>query len=178
MRLIPGLIVLAMLISPAAANGQSFNVHGAAGPTITDAGNSLAVGVGFSPLSQLTIAVDFERTHLASRTSRDGGTISTFRGGTLFLGTAELRYAPRGRDRIGPYGLAGFAAGVSHPTVNDVFPTRVSNDVRAMFVGGGVHVPLRDRLAVFADVRMMFGEEGIDGIVAVAPVRAGMAWRF
>jgi hypothetical protein len=167
-----------MLVSPAFANAQSFELHGSAGPTITDAGNSFAAGVGLSPTSRLTLSFDFERTHLASRTSRDGNTLSTFRGGTLLLGTAELRYALFGRDRFGPYGLAGLAAGVSHPNVNEMFPTRVSNQVRAMFVGGGVQVPLRERLAVFVDARMMFGAEGIEGIVAVAPVRAGVAWRF
>lgn len=173
-----GLIFLAILVCPALANGQSFELHGSAGPTITDAGNSLAAGLGFSPNSRLTLAFDFERTHLATRTSRDGTTTSTFRGGTLLLGTAELRYAPLGRGRVGPYGLAGFAAGVSHPNVNQMFPTRVSNHVRAMFAGGGVDVPITEQIAVFADARIMFGAEGSEGIVAIAPVRVGFAWRF
>jgi hypothetical protein len=35
-----------------------------------------------------------------------------------------------------------------------------------------------ERMAVFVDARMMLGAEGTEGIVAVAPVRVGMAWRF
>ena len=167
-----------MLVLPAIANGQSFELSGSAGPTITDAGNSLAVSAGFSPTSRLTIAANFERTHLSSRESFEGGVFSSFRGGTLFLGSAELRFAPLRRDRLGPYGVAGFAAGVSRPNVNARFPNRVTNDVRALFVGGGVNVPVSDRLAVFADTRMIFGAEGTEGIVAVAPLRAGIAWRF
>ena len=39
-------------------------------------------------------------------------------------------------------------------------------------------MPLTDRVSAFADLRMMFGAEGIEGIVAVAPLRAGLALRF
>ena len=94
------------------------------------------------------------------------------------LGTGEVRFAPFGRGRLGPFGLAGIAGGVSHPNVNDVFPTRVTNEVRALFLGGGIDVPLSDRLSIFADARMTVGAGGTEGIVAVAPLRAGVAWRF
>jgi hypothetical protein len=167
-----------LVVSPNVANGQSFELSGSAGPTIIDTGNSFAVGGGFSPTSRATIAFNFERTHIPSRTSRDGDVISSFRGGTLLLGTAELRFAPFGRCRLGPYGLAGVAAGLSRPNVNDIFTTPVTNQVRAVFAGGGVLVPLTERFNVFADVRMLIGGEGNDGIVGVAPVRAGLAWRF
>jgi hypothetical protein len=172
------LMLMILLLAPGAANAQSFGLYGSAGPTITDAGNSVAARAGFSPTSRLSFLFSFERTHLSSRTSRDGDTVSNFRGGTLFLGTAEVRFAPFGRGRFGPFGLAGIAAGVSHPNVNDVFPTRVTNEVRAFFLGGGIDVPLSDRLSVFADARMTVGAEGTEGMVAVAPVRAGVAWRF
>jgi hypothetical protein len=79
---------------------------------------------------------------------------------------------------MGPFALAGFAAGVSHPNVNDVFPTPVTNAARAVFGGGGLQVPLDTRVAVFVDARMLIGAEGSEGIMAVAPVRAGVAWRF
>ena len=177
MRNLLALMSLVWLGSPGVANGQSFELHGSAGPTMTDTGNSLAAGAGFSPTSRLTIVFDFERTHLSSRTSRNGGVVSSFRGGTLLLGTAGLRFEPFGRDRFGPFGVAGVAAGVSRPNVNDMFPGRVTNSVRAMFVGGGVHVPF-GALAVFADARIMVGSEGNEGIVAIAPARAGIAWRF
>ena len=178
MRTIPGLLLLILLISPRVATAQSLGLYGAAGPTITDPGNSFAAGVGLAPTSRIAILVNFERTHLSSRSTRDRDVFSNFRGGTLLLGTAELRFAPFGHSRIGPYGLAGFAAGVSRPNVNDIFPDRITNQVRGMFVGGGIAVPLGERVSIFADARMMVGAEGNDGIVGVAPVRAGLAWRF
>ena len=54
----------------------------------------------------------------------------------------------------------------------------VATRVGAMIVGGGVNVPLSERLTFFADARMMFGAEGNEGVVAVVPVRTGVAWRF
>jgi hypothetical protein len=74
--------------------------------------------------------------------------------------------------------VAGFAAGVSRPNVNEVFPTPVTNGARAVFGGGGLLVPLGPRVTAFADVRMPIGAEGSEGIVALAPVRAGVAWHF
>lgn len=172
------LLFLLLLLPPNLANAQSFGLYGSAGPTITDAGHSFAAGAGFSPTSRLSFVFSFERTHLSRRTTRDRDTVSNFRGGTLSLGTAEVRFAPFGRGRVGPFALAGIAAGVSRPNVNDVFPDPVTNDVRAFFFGGGIDVPLGDRLSVFADARMTVGTEGYDGIVAVAPLRAGVTWRF
>jgi hypothetical protein len=177
-RILTCLTVLFFLTMPDVTHGQSFELHGSAGPTITDRGNSFALGAGFSPTSRLTVVVGVDRTHLSSRTRREGDVTSTFRGGTLLLGTAEVRFAPFAGARVGPFALAGVAAGVSRPNVNETFPTRVRNDVRAVFVGGGVNVPLSDTLAFVADARMLLGAERIDGIVAVAPVRAGIVWRF
>jgi hypothetical protein len=67
---------------------------------------------------------------------------------------------------------------VSRPNVNEIFRNRVTNYVQAIFLGGGVHVPLGERMTVFADVRMLVGAEGREGMVAVAPARVGLAWRF
>jgi hypothetical protein len=177
MRLIPGFIALLILFVPAASSGQTVGLHGSAGPTIVDAGHSLAAGVGFSPASRITLLVNLERTHLSSRSTTDGRGGSVFRGGTLTLGTAELRVALFGRERVSPYVLAGFGAGVSRPNVNATFPDRVSNDVRALFFGGGVRVPLGAQVSVFGDARMMVGAEAGESL-AVAPVRVGLAWRF
>ena len=160
------------------ASGQSFELYGSAGPTVTDKGQSLAAGVGVSPTSRLTLLGSIERTHLSGGSRRDANSISYFRGGTYLLGSGELRFAPRGRDHVGPFVVGGFAAGVSRPNVDDVFPTPVTNAARALFVGGGILVPLGPRFTAFADARMLIGAEGIEGIVAVAPVRAGVAWRF
>jgi len=65
----------------------------------------------------------------------------------------ELRVTPLGRDRVGPYGLIGLAVGVSRPNVNERFPDSVTNDARAIFFGGGIHVPLKERISLFADGR-------------------------
>jgi hypothetical protein len=171
-------LMLLLLISPSVANGQSLELYGAAGPTIIDTGNSLAVGAGFSPHSRITLVFNFERTHLASQTSWADGVFSSFRGGTMFLATGEVRFVPLGRNRLGPYGLAGVAAGLSRPNVNDIFRERVTHYAQAIFFGGGVHVPVGERTTVFADVRIMAGVEGREGMIAAAPVRAGIAWRF
>ena len=178
MRVIRSLAFFLFIATPWIANAQSFMLQGSAGPTIIDSGYSLAGGIGVSPTSHLTVLFDVERTYLSSRLSSDGrGGFAGFRGGTLTLGSAQLRVTPFGRDRIGPYGLVGFAAGVSHPNVNEMFPDPVTNDVRAMFFGGGIHVPLKERVSLFADGRMMIGAEAGE-LLAVAPIRVGVAWRF
>ena len=179
MRLIPA-VVTALLISPAVARGQTFMLHGAAGPTVTDAGYSLAAGVGFSPTSRLTFVFGGERTHLPSelRTYPEGVT-AAFRGGTLTLATGEMRFAILDRHRVGPYVLAGLAAGVSRPNVTPIFPTPVTHDVVASSFGGGMLFPFGDNLAVFADARMMLvvGTDS-DEMIAILPIRGGIAWHF
>ena len=145
MRLIRGLILLVFVATPGIARAQSFVLHGSAGPTLFDSGYSLAGGIGYSPTSHLTLLFDVEQTHLSSRLSSDGrGGFSGFRGGTLTLGSAQLRVAPFGRNRVGPYGLVGFAAGVSRPNVNDMFPNPVTNDVRAIFSAAGSRCRFRN----------------------------------
>ena len=179
MRSIQVLICGVLLaVSPPAARGQSFELYGSAGPTVTDTGHSVAAGVGVSPTSRLTLFANVERTHLSSQIRRETGSVSYFRGGTYLFGSAELRFAPLGRRRVGPFAVAGFAAGVSRPNVNEIFPTPVTNRARAVFAGGGLLLPFGTRIAAFADARMLIGAEGNEGIVAVAPVRAGLAWRF
>jgi hypothetical protein len=169
---------LLVLAAPRAPAAQSFALYGSAGPTMTDAGNSVAAGGAIAPAPQLTVMFGVERTHLATRIRQDRDLTSIFRGGTLVLGAAELRYAPLGRHRVGPYGLAGFAAGVSRPNVNGSFPDRVTNQARAVFAGGGIQIPAGDRLTVFVDGRMIVGAEGTEGLLAIAPLRAGITWRF
>ena len=66
---------------------------------------------------------------------------------------------------------------MSRPNVNTAFPDPVANDVRAIFFGGGIHVPVKERVSIFADGRMMVGSEAGE-LLAVAPMRAGVAWRF
>ena len=47
--------------------------------------------------------------------------------------------------------------------VNATFPSPVRNTAAFLFFGAGVHVPVRDRLSVFGDVRMIAGAEGRAG---------------
>jgi opacity protein-like surface antigen len=171
---------LSFLLMASSASGQSIVLQGSAGPTITDSGYSVAAGIGFAPTSRLTVLLGVDRTHLISHFTTDsrGRVSSPFRGGTVTFATAEVRATLLRRDRVSPYVLGGFGAGVSHPHINAVFPAGVTNDARVLFVGGGLHVPLRAQISVFGDVRMVFGVEGDEGIVAFAPVRAGVAWRF
>ncbi len=178
MRTIPAVIVTLMLGLPCVADCQSFDLYAAAGPTLTDPGNSVAAGAIFSPISRLSILASAERTHLAAQTDRDGDVTSYTRGGTLYLGSAEARYTPLSRERVGPYVLAGLATGISTPNVTDVFPNPVTNFVFAFFAGGGLQVPLGKRVALLGDVRVMLGAEGREGVVGVAPARVGLAWRF
>ena len=180
MRIIPAVLTVLLLSSPTIASAQTFAVQGSGGPTMTDPGHSLAAGFAFSPTSHLTFMVDVERTHLSSRIHTDArGVTSAFRGGTVTLAAPALRVSLLGGDRVGPYGLVGLAAGVSRPNVTDLFPSRVTNEVRGPFAGGGIQVPLRNHVTLFAEARMMLvvGKEA-DELFAVAPFRAGIAWRF
>jgi hypothetical protein len=173
-------LLLSLVLVASPASGQSAVLQGSAGPTITDAGYSVAAGIGLSATSRLTVLFGVERTHLSSRFTTDslGRLTSAFRGGTVTVGTAEVRATLLRGDRVSPYLLGGFGGGVSRPHVNQTFPDRVTNQARVLFAGGGLHVPLGERLSVFGDIRMVFGAEGLEGIVAFAPVRAGVAWRF
>lgn len=130
-------LILMWLASSGVAHAQSFELYGSAGPILTEPGNSFAAGAGFSPTSRITAVFTFERTYIASQSGRDGGVYWDRPGGTLYLGTAELRFAPFGRGRVGPFALAGIAAGVSRLNVNvdEVFGESVINSVRTMFVG-------------------------------------------
>jgi hypothetical protein len=180
MRWTLGFVGALVLMSPSAASAQSFQLQASAGPTIIDNGYSLAAGGGFTAGSRLSVLIDWERTHISSDIQRDalGRVMSASRGGTLTLATGELRIGVLPRNRVGPYGLAGFALGTSRPNVNEAFPNAVTNDLQAVFFGGGVHVPLGARASLFADARLIFGAEGDDGIVGVVPIRAGLSWRF
>ena len=51
-------------------------------------------------------------------------------------------------------------------------------DLRVLYVGGGVRVPLRFGFSLSGDARCMLGLEGYDGVLALWPVRVGVAWRF
>ena len=177
MRMLPVVVSLLVLSGPVVTHSQSLVVHGSAGPTLVDRGYSLAGGAGWTPGSRLTVALGLEHTHLFSRERRDGRGDTTFRGGAITLGVAELRVALFGRDRVTPYLVGGLATGRSRPNVTATFPARVTNGVHAVFGNAGVHVPLRSHVGLYADVRMLVGEETGE-LLAIAPLRAGLSWRF
>jgi hypothetical protein len=177
-------VLVVFTIGRADAQTSSVSVQAAAGPTLIDAGHNLSAALGFSPTSRITLLGGVERAHLASRTTYDeapGGrrvVTSQFRGGTITAASAGLRVSLFPAGRVTPYAIAGFGIGVSRPTVNDTFPTRVTNDARFLIAGGGIDVPMGERLSLFGDVRLFFGAEGVEGIVAVVPIRAGIRWTF
>ncbi len=176
----------ALLLAGATAAGAqtpSVSVHAGGGPTLVDAGHHLSAGFAVSPWSRVTLIVDAERTHLNSRTTEShdyGGNrvTSSFRGGTMHALTGSLRVSLFPEGRLTPYVLAGMGRGVSKPTVNEQFPTPVTNDAIFGFAGAGLSIPVGGHLSLFADARMMVGGEGNDGILAIAPLRAGVNWRF
>jgi hypothetical protein len=174
-------VLLASVLVPAMASAQSaapsVSIQGGAGPTLVDTGHHLSAAVGFSPTPRVTLLLDVERTHLSSRTTGNERGGSSFRGGTLTAVSGEVRVGLWLGERVTPYVLAGLGAGMSRPNVNEVFPDRVTNNVRFVFFGGGIQVPLRDRLSLFGDARMQVGVEANETL-AMAPVRVGLAWRF
>jgi hypothetical protein len=171
-------LMFSLLVVSSTAGAQSLVLQGAAGATLIDSGYSLAAGIGFTPNSRLTVLFDVERTHLSSRFSGDGrGGGAAFRGGTITFAAAELRASLFPRERVTPYVLGGLGAGVSRPNVNERFPNPVTNNVRVFFGGGGIHVPLGERISVFGDVRMVIGAEAGE-LLAMVPLRGGVAWRF
>jgi hypothetical protein len=182
------MIVLLLLMCPIGASGQSFQAQGAAGPNILDTGHnlsygfdpgfSLSAGIGISPSPRVTFLIEVERTYRADQRQTDArGSVFGFRGGTTTLAVPQMRVMVFRPDRIGPYVVAGFAAGVSRLNVTETHPDIVTNDVRAIVFGGGIHVPIRSSISLFADGRFMFGGEAND-IFGLSPIRAGLAWQF
>jgi hypothetical protein len=180
MQRIAGLTLLILLASKPLAHAQAFGVHGSVGPILTDSGYSAAAGVDVSAIPYVAFVFSIERTHVASRGNRETDVVSTFRGATLTLGTAEVQVKPFGHHRVGPYALIGTGAGIARPNENERFPGEgTSGRVRSVFLGGGLHAPIRRRLSIFAEFRMMLvGEVEGEGLLGAGPLRAGVVWRF
>jgi hypothetical protein len=157
---------------------ERFSFHFGGGPTVRGNGGVLSAAFGFSPASRVDLLVTVERDHLPfQRTFFERG-YGVTRGGTMTFVSGELRASLRPKNRVSPLLLAGAGGGISRPTVNAQFPNVVKNDLRVAYVGGGVRVPLRGGLSVVADARAMLALEGDDSVIALWPVRAGVAWRF
>lgn len=162
----------------AGARRQRFSLQVAAGPTVIDSGHTLSAGVGYSPVSWLELLVNAERIHVPLEMTRypDGYSIS--RGGTRTFISGEARFSPLPTARVSPFAIAGAGGGISRPNVTAGFPDRVSNDLRVVYVGGGVSVPLGRGVSLIGDARAMVAVEGYDSVAAVWPFRVGVAWRF
>jgi hypothetical protein len=181
--LIPSVVIGQTSIAasaPSDAGGdgrERLSLQVAAGPTLTllGGGNVLSAAFGYSPASRLELLLNMERTYVPFQL---WGGHSATRGGTLMFVSGELRFALLPADRVSPFAIAGVGGGVSRPNVNAEFPDRVRNDLRVLYIGGGVRVPLRRGFSVLADARCMLGLEGYDGVLALWPVRVGVAWRF
>jgi hypothetical protein len=168
-------------LGPAVAEAQTtgrFSVQAGGGPTLRDSGNVVAAAIGFAPASRVEILFNVERDHLPTRVEQFDNVTSVTRGGTLTYASGELRVSFLPPDRVSPFVLAGAGAGRSRLNVNEHFPSPVENDLQVLYFGGGVRVPLGDRVSLFGDVRIVAGAEGGDGLIALYPVRAGLLWRF
>jgi hypothetical protein len=180
--------LLLLLLSPHLVTGQTtdttrpgldrFTLQAGAGPLLKSGGHTLSAGFGFSPISRVDLMVNVERDHLPFQRDTFGDVTSLTRGGTLTAVSGEVRASFLPPDRVSPYGFAGIGFGESRPTVNAEFPTPVKNDLRVVYFGGGLRVPLRGGLSIFGDARAMLALEGDDGIMGIWPVRAGLSWRF
>ena len=155
-----------------------FSLEVAAGPLLTSGGYNVSAAFGFAPVSRVDLVVNVERHHLPFQQETFSDGYSLTRGGTLTAVSGEVRVSVLPPHRVSPYGFAGIGGGVSRPTVNDEFPTPVENELRIVYFGGGLRVPLRNGLSVFGDARAMMALEGDAGILGVWPVRAGIAWRI
>jgi hypothetical protein len=180
---VPFAVVVLSLAAPVVAAGQGagtrVSVQGAVGTQINAGGDNQSVSIGFALTDRLDILVSAERSHLPTEvTTVGGGAFGATRGGTTTFISGDVRFSPFTSVRISPYLLASAGRGVSRPNVNDMFPDPVTNDAwLLLFFGGGVRVPVTERLSVFADMR--FGIRGErDTIALVRPVRGGVAWRF
>ena len=180
--------VLSLVLMTRGAAGQTpdaagqgldrFMVQVGAGPLLQSGGYNLSAAFGVSPASRLDLMMSFERNHLPFRRETFSGGYGLTRGGTLMAVSGEVRVSFLPPHRVSPYGFAGLGGGVSRPTVNDAFPAEVKNDLRIVYFGGGVRVPIRAGFTVFGDARATLALEGEDGLMGIWPVRFGGAWRF
>ena len=195
MRVMAAAIAVLCVVGPRVATGQTstgapaphdaesesrhhLSVQVAAGPTVIGGGNVLSAAFGYSPASRLELLLNVERIHLPFQLNRLPDGYSATRGGTMTFVSGELRLALLPAARVAPFAMAGVGGGVSRPNVNAEFPDRVRNDLRVLYFGGGVRVPLRRGFSLVGEARAMVALEGYDTVLGVWPVRAGVAWRF
>lgn len=166
------LVVTASVPAWAQGTGPRLTVLGGAGTHLNGGGDTESIAAGLS-IGWFDLLIGGERIHIPTDESAFGAT----RGGTSRFVTGEVRVSPWTFGRTSPYLLAGYGRGTSRPTVNDRFPTAVTNDAWLMFGGAGARIALASRLSAFADVRAGFQAE-LDTVFLLVPLRVGLAWRF
>ena len=174
---IPG-VVTGQTPGAASPEFDRFTLQVGAGPLLKSGGHTLSAAFGFSPVSRLDLLVNVERDRVPFQRETFSDGYSLTRGGTLTFVSGEVRVSVLPPDRVSPYAFAGIGGGVSRPTVNAEFPTPVENDLRIVYFGGGLRIPIRGGVSIFGDARAMLALEGNDGTLGVWPVRAGVAFRF
>lgn len=183
-RALPVVVLLVAVLCPPQVAAQTqdrldrFSLQVAAGPLVKSGGNTVSAGFGFSPFSRIDFLVNVERDYLPFERDTFTDGYSVTRGGTLYAVSGEVRASVFPPHRASPYAFAGMGTGKSRPTVNETFPTPIENDLRIVYFGGGVRVPISGGLSVFGDARVTLALEGNDGLLGIWPVRAGLAWRF
>lgn len=171
--------VIAPAIAAAQGAGTRVSVQGAFGSQMNGGGNTQSLSAGFSPGERIGFLVSAERIHLPTEVRRYEHGFGATRGGTTTFISGEVHISPFTFNRISPYALVGAGRGVSRPNVNDLFRERVSSNAALLFAGGGVRVPLTERLSAFADMRFVLQLDRTEsGVFLFLPVRGGVAWRF
>lgn len=193
MRAVAVAVSVMFLLMPHPATGQTpiassdaghkrrdrVSLQAAAGHTVLDPASTLSAALGYSPGSRVELLLNVERLHLPFQLTNypDGG-YSVSRGAKMTFVSGELRVALTPPKRVTPFVLVGAGGGISRPNVNAYFPNPVRNDLRVMYGGGGVRVPMRGGLSFVGDTRAMLGLEGYDSVMCAWSARAAVAWRF
>ena len=159
------------------AGHDRLSLQAAGGPTLFE-GNVVSAAFGYSPTSRLDLVLNVERLHLPFERTNFTDGYSLRRGGTMTFVSGEVRYSLFPPERVSPFILGGAGGGISRPTVNVDFPNPVKNEMRVLYFGGGVRVPLRAGLSLLGDMRAMLALEGYDSVLGILPIRAGVTWRF
>jgi hypothetical protein len=182
----PTLFVCILLMLPAAVRAQGardpspeeprWSVTTAAGSHLKDGGDLQAIAFGFTPVRRLALVLNVERNHVPTRVDTYPNGYSATRGSTVTTVSGELRVSS-GSRRVEPFGFVGTGVGRSRLNVNERFPDAVTNTARSFYAGGGVLIPVARAFALSIDAKfVLLAEAGESG--AMAPVRAGVVWRF
>jgi len=159
---------------------QRFSLEFGLGSHVYDGGDAQLVAFGYHPHRDMTVLVNVERDYLPTRVEHYADGYSATRGGMLAFVSGEFRYTVPIGARVSPYAFAGTGLGIQRPNVNEFFPHPPNNAaVHVFYLGGGARVRLRPRLDLLVDGRfMLYAALESDGLGALLPIRAGLAWRF